>query len=236
MIQKLIQMDKFRLVYWVIAIVTAQHTAWGAATTMQGSQGEGTLVWWLQGLGFAIGIDFLMVMVATKIRGGTSHRHKWYLLTFATVASISFYFQLLYTWEHSDVLNTGSGIAQAWITRLQGLVDARVIIAPLALPLVATLYTIGGLGKGGEAQSKRNVANKLHNLAVQPDRQSGAISIEKPQPLQLAAKAQGIAIRNEKGLVVGWRCPGCNKDLSISGWSRHRHSCSELALVISHRE
>lgn len=153
--------DRFKMAYWVIAGATAQHTAWGAAITMQGLSDEGKWWWWAQGLAFAIGIDFLMVMVASKIRSGVPPQRlfgklpfNWYIVTFVMVALFSTYFQLLYAWKHISDLNPGNGVTPDWKANLEGLINARIIIAPLALPLVATLYTLGGLGKGGEKASR----------------------------------------------------------------------------------
>lgn len=246
----LFKMDKFKLVYWVIAIATAQHTAWGAATTMQGGQPMDTAAqswWWVQGLFFAIAIDYSMVMVATKIRSGTQSTQSigfrrlripinWYTLTFAIVAILSSYFQLLYAWAHATPLASGGGVATVWVDRLQSLIDARVIVAPFALPLIATFYTIGGLGKGGEAQPKpRNVAQPMQPsraTSVQP-----TINIERVDATQDALPAPRLQLpepqqlRNPDGKLSGYVCPGCGAELSISGWSRHKKSCEKLQVL-----
>lgn len=231
--------DRYKLVYWVIAAATAQHTAWGAATTMQGTHGEGAAGWWAQGIAFAMGVDVLMVMVATKVRtGATSQRYRllwfsipinWYIITFATVAITSFYFQLLYAWNHIDPLTTGGGVAPEWSLRLQGLIDARVVIAPLVLPLIATLYTIGGLGKGGEIARSRNPGATSRNH----DAPYVAVDVERlPQPVQPKLLPGATQLRNEDGSLQGYVCPACNAKLSISGWSRHKKSCPQYVALI----
>lgn len=235
---RIIGSDRFKLVYWIIALATAQHTAWGAATTMQGVQPSDPAIalgWWVQGLAFAIAIDFTMVMVATKIRNGDSAPQSlgvwrlrasvnWYVVTFAIVAGISFYFQLLYAWAHAQSLPQAGGIAQSWIDRLTGLIEARVIIAPLALPLVATLYTIGGFGKGGERTIRRNAAQPI----AQPLRNAPQpIAIERETLPQLPTP-QPTEIRDNDGRLHGYVCPGCGKSLSISGWSRHKKVCESI--------
>jgi hypothetical protein len=250
-ISGLFQIDKFKLVYWVIAIATAQHTAWGAATTMQGSEalgGGAQLWWWIQGLFFAIAIDYSMVMVATKIRSGTQSSQSigiwrlripinWYTITFAIVALLSSYFQLLYAWSHASALNNGGGVATIWIERLQSLIDARVIVAPLALPLIATFYTIGGLGKGGEAQSKqRNIAQPLQSSRNPVASDAIHVDMEQPQPRNLPAPQLRLPapqqMRDSNDNLVGYVCPGCHAELSISGWSRHKKTCKSLNISI----
>lgn len=239
--------DKFRFVYWVIAIATAQHTAWGAATTMQGAMPDATWLqfgWWLQGVFFAIAVDYSMVMIATKIRSGTSAARilqfwrfaiplNWYTVAFVVVAIISAYFQLLYAWAHATPLQTLGGISEEWIARLQGLINARIAIAPFALPAIAILYTFGGFGKGGEVQPKqRNVAMGLQsnrNVAT-PEIAVGVERLQAPRNMrQLPAATQ---LRDNNGILTGYVCPGCNKTLSISGWSRHKQSCKSYQSII----
>ena len=231
----------FTIVYWVIAIATAQHTAWGAATTMQGAQPsaiEMAAFWWLQGIAFAIAIDFTMVAVATKIR--SRNKLDWkvdgpYIATFAMVAIASAYFQLLYAWGHATELQTMGGVAPEWQERLQGLIAARIVIAPVALPVIATLYTIAGLGKGGEVQSKGRAVQSSPAQSLQSTRnpaQSVTIEVANDRPA-LPENAQSKAlpepqrIAADDGKLTGWICPGCGKELSISGWSRHKKTCGE---------
>lgn len=240
---KWISFDKFRLVYWVIAIATAQHTAWGAATTMQGAlPADATLQlgWWLQGIAFAIAIDYSMVMIATKIRTGTNATRNigfwriaipinWYTIAFIFVAAMSSYFQLLYAWAHVTALQSGNGVSAIWVERLQSLIEARIAIAPFALPAIAILYTFGGFGKGGEAQRK--------NATLQSDRNPVAPKIEistdaLPSGSAMKQLPDSSQLRNNDGLLVGYICPGCSKQLSISGWSRHKHSCKQYQVLV----
>ncbi len=223
--------DKFKAVYWVIAIATAQHTAWGAATTMQGSQSEGQWHWWAQGLAFAIAIDVSMVMVATKMRGGGNRNAMRYAFTFAAVAILSSYFQLLYAWAHITELNPGAGVAMDWTQRLQAIIDARILIAPIALPGISIAYTLAGLGKGGEIVGRRNASQSLRN--------EGATRIEVgvealPQPAQPKLLPGATQVRNEDGTLEGYVCPACKKELTISGWSRHKTTCKQyVAMTMS---
>jgi len=247
MIMKLFTLDRFKLVYWVIAIATAQHTAWGAATTMQGGlpiDSTAQLWWWVQGFAFAIAIDISMVMVATKVRNGGSNAQyvqigrlrlpvNWYAITFFMVAIFSSYFQLLYAWAHATPLQTGGGIATVWIDRLQSLIDARIIIAPFALPGIALLYTIGGLGKGGEAQPKqRNVVQPSQPSRNLVANDSIKIEREQSQPRALLSAPQPEKVRSDDGKLMGYICPGCGNHLSISGWSRHKKTCEELQVSV----
>jgi hypothetical protein len=228
--------DRFKIVYWVIAAATAQHTAWGAATTMQGTHGEGEIWWWLQGLAFAIAVDVSMVMVATKIRSGGNRNARWYAITFAFVAILSSYFQLIYAWSHISVLPAGAGIATEWAQRLQGLIDARLIIAPFALPVISIFYTIAGLGRGGETQRKtqRDVAQ-----VATPASPKIGVDVDKlpaPQFISLSDGLQwhnGGYVERNGDTIVAYLCPGCGKQLSIAGWSRHKKSCKQYIAHMS---
>lgn len=229
--------DRFKIVYWVIAVATAQHTAWGAATTMQGAQGEGAVWWWLQGLAFAIAIDISMVMVATKIRNRGNHNVAWYAFTFAMVAGLSFFFQLLYAWSHITELPQGAGIAIEWEQRLQGIINARLIIAPFALPLISILYTVAGLGKGGEtAQRKpqRDIASSAMSATSRIE-----VDVDKLPAPQFVALSDGLQWHNggyverNGDKITAYYCPGCEKQLSIAGWSRHKQSCKGYIAMMS---
>lgn len=216
--------DQFKIVYWLIAAATAQHTAWGAATTMQGAQGEGSAVWWLQGLAFAIAIDISMVMVAIKMRSGSNRNAIRYAITFAVVAILSSYFQLIYAWAHITMLAPGGGVAIDWLQRLQSIIDARLVIAPFALPGISILYTIAGLGRGGEIAKVRNPRN-VDAMRVE----IGLPELAQPVRPQLLPGA--IQKRNEAGELQGYICPACNKELSISGWSRHKKTCPQYTAL-----
>lgn len=236
-----VNVNLFRLVYWVIAIATAQHTAWGAATTMQGAEptsATAAILWWLQGLAFAVAIDFSMVTVATKIRTGVTEKSQsarfWYIATFLLVAISSTYFQMVYAWHHANQLHVGTGVSSEWQLRLQGLIEARIVIAPLILPLIATFYTFGGFGKGGEVQ-KAQPRERNFATTMQPVRNPIAepLQIGKPAgaPALVDRLRPAIERRNDNGELLGYVCPGCNKALSVSGWSRHKRTCIDyLAL------
>ena len=90
------------------------------------------------------------------------------------------------------------------------------------------LITSKPISVPGEAQ--RKIAT------VQPERNPVAhkvvVSTEQLQSgsatLQLADRSQ---VRDSEGILLGYICPGCQKQLSISGWSRHKHSCKQYQSV-----
>ena len=231
-ISELFAIDKFKLAYWIIAIATGQHTAWGAARIMQGAQPPNDNWWWLQGIAFAIAIDYTMIMVAAKIRDGNKSNPKRYIAAFILTAILSFNFQLLYAWAHAEPLQQGGGVAINWVQTLQNWIDSQIVIVPSALPLVAIVYTIAGLGRGGEAQRRP----QRDATPVQPRIE---VSVEKLQaPLQPALPSglqwhNGGYVERNGDTIVAYICPGCNKQLSIAGWSRHKKSCKLYVAAIS---
>lgn len=188
--KRLFGLNPFLLVYIVIAVATATHTAWGAAQTMQGAMPTEPLPqvgWWMQGLAAAIAIDITMLLTATKVRSNSQSSASvrvwrwrvpinWYIMTFAFTAVISTYSQVLYGFAHSGALVASAGVSPEWQARLQGLVDARIIIVPLALPVTALLYTVAGLGKGGERVSSKRPAPSDRPAPIPPS----TITIERP--------------------------------------------------------
>jgi len=166
------------MVYIVISLSTALHTAWGAATTMQGdapSGGNDLIIWWVQGALFAIAIDVSMLALASVIRNGQGSRA--HAITFCVVALLSTYTQLLYAWSHTSQLTPGAGMPSEWVAQLQGLIDLRILILPLALPTIALLYTLSGLGAHASGESAPQVdapplpvQQHLHVHKVEPER------------------------------------------------------------------
>lgn len=142
-------MNRFRLVYIAIAIATATHTSWGAATTMQGEMPTdpfGAVWWWFGGLLFAIAIDATMVLTADRLREKNTSR-RWLMLTFFTAACLSAFFQLVYAYHHASDLSAGKGVTEGWAAILDGIIAARIVVVPLALPLMGLFYALGGFSK-----------------------------------------------------------------------------------------
>lgn len=159
----------FTLVYFIIAIATAHHTSWSAATVMNGAMPSDAntialIGWWLSGLAFAIAVDVSMFAVAARIREG--ERNVGFVVAFAFVALMSTYTQLLYAWAHVQPLHAlGNGVSAEWIANLQWLIDLRIVLLPLALPVISVLYTIAGIG--GHAQAHEGNAPSV-SVAPQP--------------------------------------------------------------------
>ncbi len=150
------------LLYISLALSTWKHTAWGYSVTFEGpppsvdwanfvlnAQGLWTigtlLAWFAWGGLMALTVDVAMWLVAKGIREQTSGKTPFGLwLTYAVVAVISSYTQLLYATQHSAPL----AIVENNIVALQpggwlySLLENRLILLPLALPSMSFLYTI----------------------------------------------------------------------------------------------
>lgn len=186
-------MNGMKLLYIVIAFATALHTSYGAAYVMQGPMPVETgavLIWSIQGLMYALAIDVGMFVLSDGIRtnkqrsavqiGRFRVQFSWYVITFAVVAVLSAYFQIVYGYLHSQSIPLNTGVSEYWNDALVPLLDARIIIVPLALPLIAILYALGGLGK---APSKRDAVQP--RTTSKPPEQT--VQVTKPPTGQLPA-------------------------------------------------
>lgn len=149
------KVNAFEIVYLAISIATFNHTVWSAAFVFEGNPPEfitGTGVnvfndlianysyygWFLSGALVAIAIDAGMLISARAL----AKRWDWILGTaFAVGALASFFTQLLYSLHHTRQFNLGEGVSSYWNTALNPVVEARVVIIPLMLPIFALVYT-----------------------------------------------------------------------------------------------
>lgn len=204
----------FVAVYVVIAVATAHHTAWGAAMTMEGPSpsevGVGLLVWWLKGLAFAAAVDVAMFALAGLIRNRQAGRAA--VGAFAFAAAISTYMQLLYAWTHMPALPASGGVPGDWQVRLQWLIDLRVLILPLALPVMSVWYTVAGLGghgggggQAGEAGPVRHEHVHVHTGAL-PEaggRDDGVVGDGRPRLEVRVGQRSGRSGGDKTGLTAG---------------------------------
>jgi len=139
--------NAFSGVYLAVAVATFSHTTWAAAMVFQGDRPQGNAWYWLlQGALFAVAIDAGMMVTAHHLqrRDLSSAARMVLIFAFAMTAIASGFTQVLYTAHHSAQFTFGAGMSPEWRTRLQPLVDARVVLLPLALPVFAMVYALAG--------------------------------------------------------------------------------------------
>lgn len=237
-----LRISAFQFIYVVIAIATALHTAWGAARTMQGVMPEdtaGQLIWWVQGMFFAIAIDWAMFVIAMRIREGHWNVKTLTLMiiSFILAATFSSFFQLLYAWVHSAPIVNSGGVVSEWQTRLGGVINSAPIIVPLMLPGISIVYTLSGI--------------TTHKRANTPEKTSVVVS-EKPfitTDVQLTDSAQEVKALPAKSSVKALKsgksnsakknviCPGCKRAYAPGSIWRHKQTCSAyIALQVMNSE
>jgi hypothetical protein len=181
------RLSGLKAIYIAVALATAYHTAYGAAYLAQGVQPTdpaGLIGWWIQGIAFAIAVDVSMIVLSGNMRANPSKHGiqirrvrvpiSWYSTTFVVVALLSAYFQLVYFWLHAQPVPASEGVSPYWRDTLTPLMDAWIIIIPLALPLIATMYAVAGVS-----------ASPSKKTAPVPSKPSGGtapeIQVKKPE-------------------------------------------------------
>lgn len=134
----------FEVIYIAISIATFQHSMWSAAMTFDGNPPIGpisleTFHWYFNGALLAITIDIGMLLIAKELR---KSQNAALVIAFAIAALSSFYMQIMYSMNHTEILKSGAGVTPYWQTTLSPIMDARIILVPLMLPLFSVIYTI----------------------------------------------------------------------------------------------
>lgn len=148
----------FGVVYWATALTTFKHTAWAAATVFEGSfpvdaPVEEQAFWWLTGALMAVAIDIGLWAISRSIHPGSSKRYYFVLLTaFVVLALSSGYAQMLYSYSHTSTVEYGDGVTLYWRGWLEPIIDARVVLFPLMLPIFITIYTLARIAQDAEMQ------------------------------------------------------------------------------------
>jgi hypothetical protein len=135
----------FELLYLAIAIATFQHTAWTAAYLFEGPQPEGSTMWIIQGALIAIAVDIGMLLTSRFLVGAHGRQKLVLIVAFIIAAVTSFFFQLVYMAIHTPTVVVSVGVSEKWAGFLQSVIDSRVLLLPLALPVLATVYTLARL-------------------------------------------------------------------------------------------
>lgn len=192
----------FQVVYYAIAAATFSHTTWSAATVFQGNSPNDpiALLWWIvQGALLAVAIDIGMLFSAEAY---ATTRSRAMLAAFVLAAIASGYTQVLYSLHHAARFEMGEGVSIEWAHRLQRLVDARVVLLPLALPLFAIIYTISKTEED-KAQA-RHVSEEaaLNTLRLQEEMRA-ALAEEPPKAELPPDKAHLMFVSPWTGKVYG---------------------------------
>ncbi len=145
----------YSLIYYAIAVATAKHSAWAYSTTMEGLEPKidwatvgfniagawsigGLVIWFMWGLLAAMAVDVGMFLVAKQIREAKNRNLLGLYLTYAMVALISAYFQVMYALQHAAQFTPVEGVP-IWVNTAY---LWRFLIVPVSLPLMSVGYTL----------------------------------------------------------------------------------------------
>lgn len=139
--------DPFEILYLAVAIATFSHTVWSAAFAFEGPPppvgSTEYYHWQMSGILIAIAVDVGMLLTSRFLQSAKMLKQKVILaISFVVAALASFYTQLLYMGYHTPIIPMSEGVAEYWMPFLTQMIEARVILLPLALPVLATIYTI----------------------------------------------------------------------------------------------
>lgn len=134
----------FELLYLSIALATFEHSVWASAYLFEGSASEGTVWFYLKGWLIAIAVDLGMLLISRFLQDANDLSQIVVLvISFLLAAVSSFYLQMVYILAHTPTFVVSSGVSAYWANSfLINLLDARVLLLPLALPVLASSYTI----------------------------------------------------------------------------------------------
>lgn len=164
---KLPHINWFEMVYLAIAAATFQHTMWAAATVFEGPmpiefQSPDWWRWHLNGGLIAVAIDVGMLVAARELRKKTTLVMAG---AFISAAIATFYTQVLFSLNHTQAMILGSGVSEYWSGFLDPIVQARVILVPLMLPLFATIFTLTSIKQEEIIQHEEEVAEEAIRVA-----------------------------------------------------------------------
>lgn len=176
-------LDPFEILYLAIAIATFEHTQWAAAYMFEGAMPADPTAWFLRGALIAIAVDVGMLassrLLATSV---TASQRLVLVVAFALAAIVSFYAQVVYISLHTPTVALSAGVSGYWAQALGPLLEARVIILPLALPALATVYTLARLTRHHVTPRSSETTSMVDDIRIVAVDEPGATS-ETPHVL-----------------------------------------------------
>lgn len=188
--------NPFEILYLSVAVATFDHTRLTAATMFEGVQPlHGTPEFWewlFRGTLIAIAVDVGMFVASREISKSKSRTYTLALIaSFISASFISFFMQVGYIAMYGGAISFSETTPQYWRDFLMPLIEARYLIMPLALPFLATIYTISRVAK-----DKNRVVIEAELIeSMQPETKKPAYKIEKPQEENLLEDGKSRKIK-----------------------------------------
>jgi GIY-YIG catalytic domain len=188
----------FEVLYLAVCIATFSHTAYACSLLFQGPKPDtGDFNWYLEGALIAVAVDIGMLVTSRLLSGArTLAQGLSLMITFAITAALSFYAQIVYISLFTPTITISAGVSEDWRAFVEPILNARVLILPVALPALAIMFTI---------------ARWTHRPTVYYNPETGRtelstnpIQVETPPTPQLPpVTSQDFYSRKKRGLVVG---------------------------------
>jgi hypothetical protein len=185
----------FDVVFVLIAIATFRNSYWSVSYVFDGTQpsdGFGSVIWVIWGAFFAFCVDFGMFKLSQKLMQKFNFV---VLFAYTFAAFISVYLQIIYASYHTTAFEFSSGINSGVLSVLTDIVNWRLIVLPISLPLFSVIYTL--------ANSQFRVSTPSSIIVTEPD------NIDVVDTVVIEPEKQIITI-DQGG--IGFRCKECGRE------------------------
>lgn len=196
------RIDPFEVLYLAVALATFNHTTWAGAFLFEGAAPTGSLevaLWYFKGALLATAIDVGMYTTSKSLVEARGFSIFMLVLAFTIAAAGSFYTQLVYILSHTPQYTISEGVSSFWSLKLSPLTDARVILLPAMLPLLAIVYTLARIFRHKDEAKREQEAWERNTITV--DSSSRLVEIVKEQP-ELLEATERLAL--PAGSEVDW--------------------------------
>lgn len=197
-----VALDPFELLYLAVAIATLDHSTWAGAYLFEGNEPTtNSGLWIFRGLLIAIAVDLGMLMTSRFLQSSKSRGQTVALIgAFAFAAITSAYLQTTYILIHTPNFVPSTGVVQYWQTNLMPYMDARVILLPFALPLLASIYTLARVTRHHQLEKEESILDQAEAefIAARNDVER-LVAVVKTAPM--AIEPSKALVRLEDGWV-----------------------------------
>lgn len=198
------KIDMFEALYIAISIATFSHTMWASAFVFEGLQPTdniGMLVWNLKGALIAIAVDVGMFTTSRSLVTARGMNIFFLVVAFLIASTGSFFTQLVFLLAHTPQYVISEGVSSQWQQTLQPMIDARVILFPLLLPVLAATYTLARIWKHKDDVIQAKEFVEAAPIVIQSTQHLVEVVKEKPELLETTerlALPQGEGVDWEK--------------------------------------
>ncbi len=184
---RLPKIDTFELLYIAISVATFSHTMWAAAFIFEGVvplDTIGILVWYAKGALIAIAVDIGMFTTSRSLVTARGISIVFLVVAFMIASAGSFFTQLVFLLAHTPEYIISPAVSNEWATTLQPLTDARVVLFPLLLPVLAATYTLARIFKHKDEVVHAQQMEEIKPIVIQSTTHLVEMMKEQPELLE----------------------------------------------------